>query len=290
MTWRDSMENRNWKREKLRSTQPFFVLNSESFIQESYRKSGISHFYMIEKKKGVPLRMIPNGSIDFIFSYEPDGMKSYVNGTPLSPVDDLFTDSTDLFGVRFMPGTHPTGLAIRQKDLIGLRFSLEDYYPKSFDFQGLSEKKDFLDRVRFFIKEYSRLKKDEPEPFGMESLFETVCDMIYETDGQIRISDLAEKTGYSDRYIRKVFQEEMGFSPKIFCNILRLQRAIEFINYGFDEKTADWAASLGYYDQAQCIRDFRKYLGMTPRQYKKLISSDNYQERAVYAHDLGLKI
>lgn len=281
------MENRNWKREKLRSTQPFFVLNSEEFIQESYRKDGISHFYMMKKKKGIPLRMITNGSIDFVFSYRENGMKSFVNGTPLSPIDDCLTSATDIFGVRFMPGIHPTGLALHQKDLIGLHFPLEEYYPKSFDFQGLAEKKAFLDRIRFFLEEYSKLDQKSPEPFGKEALFECVCDMIYQNDGQIRISNLAEKTGYSDRYIRKIFQEEMGFSPKIFCNILRLQRAIEFLNYGFDEKACDWAATLGYYDQAQCIRDFRKYLGLTPGQYKKLITKGNYQKRAAYAHDPG---
>lgn len=46
-----SMENKNWKREKLRATQPFFVLSSDEFIQESYRQMGISHFYMIRKRK-----------------------------------------------------------------------------------------------------------------------------------------------------------------------------------------------------------------------------------------------
>ena len=285
-----SMENKNWKREKLRATQPFFVLSSDDFIQESYRQMGISHFYMIRKKKNTPLRAIPDGCIDFVFDYDDDSMKAFVRGTPLTLEHDLLTDATDIFGVRFLPGTHPTGLALRQRDLIGISHPLEKYYPESFDFKGLSERSEFLDRVRFFLKEYTRLEKKQPKPFGKEAIFDAVCDIIYHADGQIRVSDLAVETSYSERYIRKVFMEEMGFSPKTFCNILRLQRAIEFINYGYDEKAADWATDLGYYDQSQCIRDFKHYLGMTPMQYKKLINEGDYHKRAVYAHDIGLTL
>ena len=156
-----------------------------------------------------------------------------------------------------------------------LRLPLRDCLPESFDFDGLARQKTFVTRVRFFLKEYAKLYhlQKEPDPFGKEALFDAVCELIYQTDGQIRISELSEHTSYTDRYIRKVFQEEMGFPPKTFCNILRFQRAIEFINYGYEEKTADWMTALGYYDQAQCVRDFRKYLGMTPNRYRKLDDS-----------------
>ena len=200
--------------------------------------------------------------------------------------------ATDIFGVRFMPGTHPAGLSLKLHDLIGLRLPLRDCLPESFDFDGLARQKTFVTRVRFFLKEYAKLYhlQKEPDPFGKEALFDAVCELIYQTDGQIRISELSEHTSYTDRYIRKVFQEEMGFPPKTFCNILRFQRAIEFINYGYEEKTADWMTALGYYDQAQCVRDFRKYLGMTPNRYRKLVRASSYEQRATYAHDLGLRI
>ncbi|MQN00990.1 MAG: AraC family transcriptional regulator [bacterium LCO1.1] len=289
-TRNDFMETKNWKKDKLRASQPFFVLDSESFIQESYRKMGISHFYMIRKEKGVTFRAIPDGCIDFIFSYSEDGLKASVLGTPLSAKDDMMGGDTDMFGVRFLPGVRPTGLTVKLKDLADMALPLKDFYTDEFDFDGLYKLDDFISRVRFFLSQYKKLEKREPKPYGKEALFNAVCDMIYHTDGQIRISDLAVETSYSERYIRKVFMEEMGFSPKKFCSILRLQRAIEFINYGYDEDTADWATDLGYYDQSQCIRDFRRYLGMTPRQYRKLVRDGDYVGRAVYAHDIGLKI
>lgn len=287
------MERKTWKREKLRPTQPFFVLDSMEFLQESYRQMGISHFYQLKKVPGKALATIPDACIDFIFSYGEDGpLHSLASGTTLSYRADLLPEASDIFGVRFMPGTRPAGLSLKMHDLIGSRYTLEDHLDGGFDFAGLARQKTFVSRVRFFLKEYAKLyhHQEEPDPFGKEALFDAVCELIYQTDGQIRISELAEHTSYSDRYIRKIFQEEMGFPPKTFCSILRFQRAIEFINYGFEEKTADWMTALGYYDQAQCVRDFRKYLGMTPNRYRKLVRASHYEQRATYAHDLGLRI
>ncbi len=282
---------KSWKREKIRSTQPFFVLDSRDFIQETYRKMGISHFYMLRKDPGLPLRAIPTGCIDFMFCYRgPGEMRSLVTGTALSFIGDLLADETDIFGVRFMPGTNPNGLMLRLHDLIGDQLSLREFYPYDFDFDQLSMQTDFASRVRVFLNEYTALPARDRAPYGKEALFDAVCDMIYNSDGQIRVSELSARTSYSQRYIRRIFQEEMGFSPKTFCSILRLQRAIEFINYGYDEKTADWISDLGFYDQSQCIRDFRKYTGMTPGQYKRLIKEGNYRGKAVYAHDKGLKV
>ena len=273
------MDKNSWKRDKLRPTQPFFVLDSDEFLQLSYRHMGISHFYNIKKKASHPIRTIPDGCIDFIFSYGKKGFSAVVSGTPLSVKESLMPDATDIFGVRFMPGTRPEGLEIRLRDIIGARKDLEEEYKDIFDFHALAHSFDFRERIDIFLREYGKIEMKKEKPFGKTALFRAVRDIIYKADGQIRVSDLSDITGYSERYIREVFMDEMGFSPKTFCDILRFQRTIEFINYGYDEKTADWVSDLGYYDQSQCIRDFKKYAGLTPRCYKKLVTEGHYRER-----------
>ncbi|MGN1175844.1 MAG: helix-turn-helix domain-containing protein [Roseburia sp.] len=103
--------------------------------------------------------------------------------------------------------------------------------------------------------------------------------MVYESDGKIKVEELQEKTGYTVRYINKVFIEEMGFPPKTFCKIIQFQRALEFLNYGAPDKMTDAAVALGYYDQSQFIRDFSKYAGMTPKKYLNLVEEINYKSR-----------
>lgn len=111
--------------------------------------------------------------------------------------------------------------------------------------------------------------------------------MVYNSDGKIKVSELQENTGYSKRYINKVFIEEMGFSPKTFCKIIQFQRALEFLNYGAPEKMTDAAVKLGYYDQSQFIRDFTKYAGITPRKYLKLVESEHYKNKVTNTNSFG---
>ena len=121
-----------------------------------------------------------------------------------------------------------------------------------------------------------------------------VKDRAYKSQGKVEIATLQEDTGYTVRYINKVFIEEMGFSPKTFCKILQFQHAIEFLNYGslswsygkteedLPTKMSDVASYLGYYDQPQFIRDFKRYAGRTPKKYLELVSGDKYRERIQY--------
>lgn len=64
---------------------------------------------------------------------------------------------------------------------------------------------------------------------------------------------------------------EMGFSPKTFCKIIQFQKTQEFLNYGAPGNMPDAAVDLGDYDQPQFIRDFKKYSGLTPKQYLKTV-------------------
>ncbi len=286
--------NKNWKKDKLRATQPFFVLESRSFVQAACRKMGISHFYMLTKDKGRALGTIPDACIDAVFSYGKDGeMDAFLSGTRLSYTHDLLPEAEDVFGVRFMPGTRPAGVSLRIRDLTEKRIPIEEAVPpgSGVDLRPLASQKDFAGRIHVFLSAYTKLLQAQkpPAPYGKEALFQDVCSRIYASDGQVRISGLAAETEYSERYIRRIFMEEMGISPKTFCSILRFQRAIEFLNYGYEEKTADWAIDLGYYDQPQCVRDFRRFIGMTPGRYKELITKEHYTDRARYVSVPDLK-
>ena len=55
--------------DKLRPTQPFFVLDTDRFYQEVFARQGISHFYTFRSKGNTNLRIVPDGCIDLIFGY-----------------------------------------------------------------------------------------------------------------------------------------------------------------------------------------------------------------------------
>ncbi len=271
-----------WKKDKLKPTQPYLVFDTEKFYQEVYLRQGISHFYSCSIPQSGALRVVPDGCIDLLFEYYDDGMRGFVCGTPLKYRTDMRAGCHDIFGVRFMPGFQPSIIEATMKEVCDKRISLEAVLKGDRAWLNeMDEEKDFYQRIRIFLEAYTRLENKAEKPFGKRALVMSVKQMVYESDGLIRVSKLGEETGYSERYINKVFIEEMGFSPKLFCKIIQFQRALEYLNYGAPGKMTDVAVMLGYYDQPQFIRDFTRYAGITPRKYLKLVEEKNYQNKVI---------
>lgn len=268
----------NWKQDKLKPTQPFFVLETTDFKQKIYLEQGISHFYSFKISDAKSLNTVPDGCIDLLFEYSKSEMRAYACGTVLKCGKQFWDKDREIFGVRFLPGYMPAGINVVLKDLINRRLLLDDIIEDRTLIEKMALETDFYQRVRIFIEEYTRFEKRRDPPFGKVELCLEVKDMVYESDGLIRVHELAENTGYTERYINKVFIELMGFSPKVFCKIIQFQRALEFLNYGAPEKMTEAAVELGYYDQPKFIRDFKEFAGITPNKYFKLVKQFGYQQ------------
>ncbi len=275
-----------WKKDRLRPTQPYFVFDTLDFYQEVYLKQGISHFYSYHIAENVPLRIVPDGCIDLFFESDGDDMRGYVCGTTLTYTCEECRGSEAVFGIRFMPGVQPELISCTMKELLSEKIPIESVL-KGDDgwMKKLAEEPDFYQKIRIFIETYTKAEKQRKKPFGKQELVQSVKQMVYASDGKIKVSEMQEKTGYSTRYINKAFIDEMGFSPKTFCKIIQFQRALEFLNYGAPDKMTDAAVFLGYYDQPQFIHDFSKYAGITPKKYLKLVEEQNYKNRIIQRND-----
>ena len=277
-----------WKKDKLRPTQPYFVFDTEDFFQEIYLRQGISHFYTYHVSKAEGMRVVPDGCIDLSFEYNGTEMRGYACGTPIEYKIEKRPEFHEVFGVRFMPGVQPELIDVTMRELFDKRVPLEQIIKgDTLWLEKMAAETDFYQRIRVFLEAYTKAEKKREKPYGKKELVLSVKQMVYESDGKIKVSELEENTGYSVRYINKVFIEEMGFSPKTFCKIIQFQRALEFLNYGAPDKMTDAAVALGYYDQPQFIRDFKKYAGMTPKKYFKLVERRDYKSKVKETSFLG---
>ena len=271
-----------WKKDRLRPTQPYFVFDTLDFYQEIYLKQGISHFYSYHIVENKPLRTVPDGCIDLFFEYEKGHMQGYVCGTPLVYTCEECKGKEEVFGIRFMPGVQPELIGCTMKELLGKKIPIESVLRgDSCWLTKLEEESDFYQRIRIFIEAYTKAEKRREKPFGKQEMVQSIKQMVYESDGKIKVTEMQERTGYSVRYINKAFIEEMGFSPKTFCKIIQFQRALEFLNYGAPDKMTDAAVFLGYYDQPQFIHDFSRYAGINPKKYLNLVEEQHYKNRII---------
>lgn len=86
--------------------------------------------------------------------------------------------------------------------------------------------------------------------------------------GQLPIPQLAEELAVSQRQLERLFQLQVGMTPKQYARLVRVETARLALKQ-HTETTTRLAVDLGFYDQAHFIREFRSVIGMTPTAYKK---------------------
>jgi len=83
--------------------------------------------------------------------------------------------------------------------------------------------------------------------------------------GLVSVRELAERTGYSPRWLTAKFEENVGVSPKTLAEILRFQNQFGFLTrWGGSKIDFD-----GYYDQSHFSRQFKRFAGLPPGAYAK---------------------
>lgn len=90
---------------------------------------------------------------------------------------------------------------------------------------------------------------------------------IVESDGGVRILDLAQDVGWSRKHLREQFLSHIGMTPKSAARLVRFNAAIRRIGYQNRVEWAQVAQFCGYSDQAHFTRDFRDFAGDTPEAY-----------------------
>lgn len=95
-----------------------------------------------------------------------------------------------------------------------------------------------------------------------------IWDRIVETGGGVSISALAKEYDVSRKHLSVSFREAVGLAPKPYAQILRFQQAARRIALPPEPSWSALALDCGYYDQAHFNRDFRRFSGYSPTQYR----------------------
>lgn len=94
-------------------------------------------------------------------------------------------------------------------------------------------------------------------------------DMFEQSAGVLRVRDIAQRIGVSQRRFIQVFTTEVGLTPKLYSRIRRFKRAREVAGKIRATDWAEVALDCGYFDQSHFIREFRAFSGITPMTYLK---------------------
>ena len=85
---------------------------------------------------------------------------------------------------------------------------------------------------------------------------------------EIHIEDLTEISQMSETHFRRKFTEYMKITPGDYINLLRIKKACELLRYT-ECSIGEAGAAAGFRTDSAFIRNFRKFVGMTPREWRK---------------------
>jgi AraC-like DNA-binding protein len=103
----------------------------------------------------------------------------------------------------------------------------------------------------------------EPDPAIMHLTAELVDPDL------ATVADLAARMGMTVRSLERLTRRAFGFPPKL---LIRRQRFLRSLGQYMLDPSLKWLGTLDwqYHDQSHFVRDFRRFMGMSPSAYAKL--------------------
>ena len=136
--------------------------------------------------------------------------------------------------------------------------------------QRMVDEGDFdLDTMAARINDYLMAHAAQVErPIKHEHLI-FACQEAMRDPEIANVSELGERLGLGARSLERFCSQHFGFPPKL---LLRRQRFLRSLAEFMLNSRHSWSAALDgqYYDQAQFVRDFRAFMGMTPSDYAEM--------------------
>ena len=234
----------------------------------------VSDFYQFDSISSFSeISVIPDGCIDLLFRYDSRGVTKTLEGYHLKKVTIPIDRVGSAFGVRFVPGGLRKLIKIHISELIGKQIPLMDLLKKDPLLEEMDQGEDFRQRIAI-ISRYllSRIDKS----YASADIVRYCTDKIITSQGNVLIGDLSKETGYTVRYLRILYHQHVGISPKEFCEIIQFQTSLlqfaYLLNEHKDFSLCDFAVQAGYYDQSHMNKCYQKMVGCLPQEFYKEIN------------------
>jgi AraC-like DNA-binding protein len=273
---------------KVYTIQPFFVQCTNRYYKKTLVGSPVAHFYSFTADRGdSQIMAVPDGCIDILFSCDPHRPEAAVCGTVTENTCVAIEPGITYFGVRFHPGVLSLCFGVKDADLVNNRFLLSDLPGGRQLVEQIVETDAFTGRIDLFAGRFlSGIGDWMDSPSGR--LLGALLGLILSRSGDVQVRELEAETGYSFRYIDKVFHSHMGVSPKAYCKFIRFQNFLHRMNTQGGQTLVNFAVDAGYYDHSHMLRDFKAFTSLSPQQYKRTIDLPVYNRKIIdLAHRNG---
>lgn len=252
--------------ESYRPKQPFFEGSGDGYVSRDVAGAvaGIQ-FYSFAVSSD-PLRewvVVPDGTVDVVFHCSQARPTAFVCGSVKKGTRPPFQPGERYFGARFQPAAAESLLGCPLDEFTEREVPLQDVRPELAGLaEGVSQSPSFEEQVNLFLKCRGALAGT-----GVPGVLSFLLAEIHRSQGDLRIHELEEKSGYSGRHLDNLFKRHVGIGPKFYSRVVRFQKTLRRLERGEGEDLSRIAEEAGYYDQAHFINEFRAFCTKTPRQF-----------------------
>jgi AraC-like DNA-binding protein len=244
----------------------FFIMKFDKHFPTERLKPYIKYFVVSENELENEYKVFPTSGLVIGFQYK--GKLSGIKDNAITKLSSAgITGITDSYKIFKNSGfthfaSHPAN------ELFNLSLSLDDIFDKN----SLSEIEEKLalantDILRIKIVEQflvSQLKDIQTDRLVVEAV-----QLIYKSNGTIRIKELNEKLLISQSPFEKRFRKVVGTTAKKFASIIRFNTVLNNLN---GTKTlSEICYENNFFDQAHFIKDFKQFTGDTPENFKRFL-------------------
>jgi len=239
----------------------------------SHFRSSISFVYQFEFRSTVEqeilLPSIPDGCLDLIFNLNGDLNDCYLIPSPKARKNLTFKTNNLYFGIRLLPlqSVFSFDLTVGEINhhtylsLFDTNAELIQLYEKLMHLQTIDQR---LQAVEAY------LSQSTTTCITHSTIMSCCLDLALTAKGNLHVKELESLTCYSERYLRKLFQQEIGISPKSFLETIYFQFTLhEMLRGNFNVE--NHLSTNDLYDVSHFYKKFKKLTNMTPIKYQKLI-------------------
>ncbi len=224
------------------SPQPMFARKKWDYNECAIE--GYKDCYCYEMKPEDTLIYVPDGGKDFLWNRNRKILCTLDCGSRVTKVEQ---PGDTLLGLHISP-LYNAACSEEQ-----LRLAMEK----------LGGMDSFREQTRYWNRKFSEIFYIEE----VHPLIRHTLTRIMESKGQAAVEELAEAADYTPRQLEYVFRDHFGCGPKRLSQYIRLHCAVSYIVREPEKSFGVWAGQLGYSDQSHFQREFKRFLGMTPKQF-----------------------
>ena len=219
-------------------------------------KSFIKSFWHFENNSNQTLEysILPDGCFDFLVF---DEKRTQLTGLWNQRIDISIPKATRIFAIRFKP--------------LAVEYLLENSIKEILNTQIQNPKMKFVDHLVTDASEFNEFVEHASLKMaaiigtkkGIDPRKEKVFELLFTTNGAIKIRELSEKSFWSSRQINRYFNSNYGLSAKQYANILKVFSTYQDLANGSLYPQSE------YFDQSHFIKEIKKYTGTSPKDLRE---------------------